>query len=115
MSPPFNVSPSPFTPWLRFEIMSAETVSASGAPDTEAESTLPPWDEPRSLDDLLKAYVVENKFAGRCAGSTLYLVQAKSTSGQTREVEDPNQQFKLFLAHALAISKLAFAHSPFSS
>ena len=92
----------------------SETLSSSGAPDTIPDTTsdLPAWDEPKTLDDLTNMYVVENKIAGRSAGTTLYLVQAKSRSGQARDVEE-NVEFKLFLAHALAISKFTFAHSPF--
>ena len=54
------------------------------------------------MSELTDRYNVENKIAGRTAGSTLYLVHARSRSGDLHEVADEEQQYKLFLAHALA-------------
>lgn len=46
-------------------------------------------------------YHIENRIAGRVAGTTLYLVQARAIDGQIREVADENEKFKLFLIPCL--------------
>ena len=85
---------------LRFE---SHLASEMSSPDTlpETLSSMPLWEEPKDLDQLTTTYVVENKFAGRTPGTTLYLVQAKARNGEIYEVVDDKQEFKLFLADAL--------------
>ena len=87
-------------PHLRFE---SHLGSEMSSPDTlpETLSSMPLWDEPKDLDQLTSTYVVENKYAGRTPGTTLYLVQAKARNGELREVADDKQEYKLFLADAL--------------
>ena len=84
--------------------MIPDTLSSSGASVilAETECQLPAWNEPSTLQGLTDMYNVENKIAGRTAGTTLYLVQAKGRNGELHEVQD-EQKFKLFLVHAPTI------------
>lgn len=64
----------------------------------EAPDTMEPWTgEPGTLDEMLDRYVVESKFSGRAPACTLYLVCAKTRSGDLHQAL-PSQKFKLFLA-----------------
>lgn len=65
--------------------------------DKEQEVKSTPWLEPDTLQVLHDQYIVESKFAGRCPGTTLLLVQSKKRDGTTDQIQ-PNQRFKLFLA-----------------
>ena len=56
-----------------------------------------PWDEPQTLEALQDKYIVECKFSGRCAGTTLVLCQSKKRDGVVDQVTG-NQRFKLFMA-----------------
>lgn len=58
---------------------------------------LEPWHEPDTIEALLDAYIVESKFSGRTAGTTLFCVQSKRRDGTLDQVP-PSQKFKLFLA-----------------
>ena len=50
---------------------------------------LEPWcSEPVDLEALVDTYVVEGKFAARTPGATLYLVHAKTRSGDRVERSD---------------------------
>lgn len=76
----------------------AALVAASAKEEQEAAAPPPdPWCEPERLEDMLDQYIIESKFAGRCPGSTCYLVQARKRDGSLTEVVE-NQRFKLFLA-----------------
>ena len=101
-------------PLVRFEQnLIPDNLSLSGASTSlaDTESQLPAWAEPKTLEELTNTYNVENKIAGRTAGSTLYLVQSKGRDGQVRECADPNQQFKLFLVHALCAERFVYGTS----
>lgn len=75
-------------------------MSSTSVVSSVVEAELVTWaDEPGTLDDLVQAYNIENKIAGRTAGTTLYVVQAVKKSGELGEAQD-GQQFKLFLVHA---------------
>ena len=63
-------------------------------PETPAQIT--PWEEPATLELLLDRYILENKFSGRTAGTSLYLVHSKRRDGMVDQVV-PDQQYKLFL------------------
>ena len=63
----------------------------------EEEPTLPPWTlEPKTLDQLLEHYIVENKLPGRSPSTTIFIVQAKARGGTTTECLE-NQTKKMFL------------------
>ena len=67
----------------------------------------PQWvDEPENLDQLLDTYIIENKVAGRVAGTSLYLSLAKRRDGSEKHVTD-GQKFKLWLV-ALTDFKTCF-------
>ena len=64
--------------------------------EQEDSKSIEPWTgEPESLDELQDRYVIENKFSGRTAGTTLYLVQCRGRDGSTSQALE-NQRFKLF-------------------
>lgn len=66
---------------------------------------LEPWSsEPLDLETLIDTYVVEGKFAARTPGATLYLVHAKTRSGELNHVTE-GQRFKLFIAPRLQCHK----------
>ncbi|CAL1147634.1 unnamed protein product [Cladocopium goreaui] len=74
-----------------------------------------PWDEPQTLEALQDKYIVECKFSGRCAGTTLVLCQSKKRDGVVDQVTG-NQRFKLFMvAHCkVTVPGMDFqiAHGP---
>ncbi|CAK9003468.1 unnamed protein product [Durusdinium trenchii] len=70
------------------------------APSEPESEPLPPWTEPESLDQLLDAYIVETKMAGRIGGTSLYLMPVKRRDGSVTEIID-GQKWKLFLAPRL--------------
>ena len=87
---------------LRFEgNLVPDSLSVSAAPESlpETESNLPPWQEPTSIQELTDMYQIENKYAGRTPGTTLYLVQVEARNGDAREIVE-GQRFKLFMVHA---------------
>lgn len=87
---------------LRFESnLVPDALSVSAAPESlpDTETSFPAWQEPTSIQELTDMYQVENKYAGRTAGTTLFLVVAESRSGDVRDVVD-GQRFKLFMAPA---------------
>ena len=53
------------------------------------------------MDELVDRYVIEGKFSGRTAGTTLYLVQAKARDGSLHQAVE-GQRFKLFLVPRLS-------------
>ena len=55
-----------------------------------------PWEEPGSLEALQDKYIIECKFAGRSAGTTLILCQSKRRDGCVDQVTG-NQRYKLFM------------------
>ena len=64
-------------------------------PEQKAED-LVPWSEPESLQALQDQYIIETKFTGRAAGTTLVLCQSKRRDGSQDQCL-PNQKYKLFL------------------
>ncbi|CAK9101499.1 unnamed protein product [Durusdinium trenchii] len=60
----------------------SDVLSSSGAPESlpDTVSDKPAWEEPTTLEELTKMYHIENRIAGRVAGTTLYLVQVRSMS-----------------------------------
>ena len=99
---------------LRFDrARSVESGSSAGGEVVpfDDESTAPstvvayePWpNEPRSMEKLMDQHVVEAKFTGRTAGTSLILVNAASRDGKKiNTVQD--QEYKLFLVTSLSIS-----------
>ncbi|CAK9065321.1 unnamed protein product [Durusdinium trenchii] len=55
-----------------------------------------PWEEPVALEQVMDQYVVETKFSGRMAGTSLLLVRARRRDGSLSQVVD-DQEFKLFI------------------
>ena len=99
---------------LRFDrARSVESGSSAGGElvPFDVESTAPstvvayePWpNEPRSMEKLMGQHVVEAKFSGRTAGTSLILVNAASRDGKKiNTVQD--QEYKLFLVTSLNVS-----------
>ena len=72
-------------------------VLAEDAPDPGADVDFEPWEgEPSSMDQLMDLYIVESKFAGRVAGTSMYLTLAPFRNGVRKNVVD-DQEFKLFM------------------
>ena len=87
--------PSHVYPQLRFGLGNVQQAAIAPVEETP-EVVLEPWKEPGSVETLLDEYIVESKFSGRTGGTTLYLMHAKSRSGELAQVEE-GQRFKLFL------------------
>ena len=68
---------------------------------SEEVKPIEPWQEPTTVDALLDSYIIESKFAGRAAGSVLYLVHSKKRDGSLDQIAE-GQRFKLFLAPSFA-------------
>lgn len=76
-------------------------VAKQEAEDKEAQAIKStPWIEPESMQLLNDQYIIESKFAGRCPGTTMYLVKATKRDGTTDQIID-GQRFKLFIATSL--------------
>ena len=78
-----------------------------GSEEDEPQQPEPPqWvDEPKNLDQLLDAYIIENKVAGRVVGTSLYLSLAKQRDGSEKNVTD-GQKFKLWLVALVDVKTL---------
>jgi len=85
---------------IRFGVAAGPEEALVPAPSEPESEPLPPWTEPESLDQLLDAYIVEAKMAGRIGGTSLYLMPVKRRDGSVTEIID-GQKWKLFLAPRL--------------
>lgn len=97
------------TVFVRYGKRNAAELQAAIVAKQEQDATPPPkvipWDEPVTLDKLTDQYVVENKFPGRTAGTSLIVVLSKRRDGVTNQVVD-GQEYKLFMVFWLTILKL---------
>jgi hypothetical protein len=66
--------------------------------DVETPQPPPQWtSEPKSLEQLLDTYIVEQKVSGRQPGVSLYLTMASRRDGTLVDALDNQQKYKLFL------------------
>ena len=86
-----------------------KAIVASEEPEHLAEEKQMFWpNEPTTLDDLHALYALEQKFAGRVAGTTLYVTSAERKDGvETETVAD--QTKKLFMASWLLLIVVCWA------
>ena len=76
---------------------------ASDEPEQPVEEKQMFWpNEPTTLDDLHALYALEHKFAGRVAGTTLYVTSAERKDGVETEIA-ADQTKKLFMASRLVL------------
>lgn len=72
-------------------------VVAAASEDADEMGSGMQWpNEPTDLDSMLNVYAVEHKFAGRVAGTTLYVTSSDRKDGVSTEVQ-PGQTKKLWL------------------
>ena len=81
---------------LRFQEPVLSMVPAESPADQVKPVALEPWSEPLTIEALMDQYIVEGKFAGRSAGTTLYLTRSKTRAGEITQCEE-GQRWKLFL------------------
>lgn len=88
-------------PWSvpRFDASSGTPTPSAVVPhedEPQPEDDLPTWEEPETIEDLNQEYVLENKLAGKTAGTSLYIVQSQRRNGTLKDVQ-PRQAYILFL------------------
>lgn len=85
-----------FSPSVKLSPASTAVVAAASQDPDQMESELLWPNEPTDLDTMLNVYAVEHKFAGRVAGTTLYVTSSDRKDGVSTEVQ-PGQTKKLWL------------------
>eukprot|EP00435_Cladocopium_sp_Y103_P024860 s810_g6.t1 len=78
------------------------------AEDVDEPAPPPKWtSEPKSLEELLDMYIVEQKVSGRQPGVSLYLTMASRRDGTMVDALESQQKYKLFLVLWIGIIDVA--------